>query len=171
MASQIPGPNRALAAKLRAEHPTWTLQQIADEIGVCRERVRQMLNKEGAPTRKIPKYKLPKSLHPSRILRIQVLLLHKYGGYNTVQIAKMTNTPQTNVSRILLSVGIRKRRMNIAPPVLTCAYCGNQFRRSVTGDVLRHYAERSGKIKNPDLHFCSVECVGHWLSEETNGKS
>ena len=46
------GENRAIVASLRNTHPEWTLQQIADEVGISRERVRQLLVKLGLPTKR-----------------------------------------------------------------------------------------------------------------------
>ena len=39
-----------LAIQLRIEHPEYKLKQIGDEIGVSRERVRQVLKKNGLDT-------------------------------------------------------------------------------------------------------------------------
>ena len=47
------GPNRILIAELRETHPDWTLTRIATEVGVTKERVRQLLVKQGLPTRGI----------------------------------------------------------------------------------------------------------------------
>ena len=46
------GENRLKVASLRNNHPEWTLQQIADEVGISRERVRQLLVKLGLPTKR-----------------------------------------------------------------------------------------------------------------------
>ena len=46
------GENRIKVASLRNNHPEWTLQQIADEVGISRERVRQLLIKLGLPTKR-----------------------------------------------------------------------------------------------------------------------
>ena len=48
--SQI-GPNRERVANLRKAHSDWTLARIATEIGITKERVRQILVKLGLPTR------------------------------------------------------------------------------------------------------------------------
>ena len=47
------GENRRRVALLRNSHPDWTLQQIANEVGLSRERVRQLLMKSGLPTRRL----------------------------------------------------------------------------------------------------------------------
>ena len=52
MSLQPVGENRRRVAYLRHSHPEWTLQQIANEIGISRERVRQLLVKLGLPTRR-----------------------------------------------------------------------------------------------------------------------
>lgn len=44
------------AIRLRVEHPEYTLQRIGDELGVTRERVRQLLKKHGQPTWSARKY-------------------------------------------------------------------------------------------------------------------
>ena len=45
------GPNRERIAKLRKVHPDWTLVRIATEVDLTKERVRQLLVKQGLPTR------------------------------------------------------------------------------------------------------------------------
>jgi len=45
------GLNRELVATLRRTHPDWTLLRIATEVGLTKERVRQLLVKLGLPTR------------------------------------------------------------------------------------------------------------------------
>ena len=45
------GPNRERVAELRETHPDWTLTRIATEVGVTKERVRQLLVRLGLPTR------------------------------------------------------------------------------------------------------------------------
>lgn len=42
--------SRRRVAELRAAHPEWTLADIAWEVGVTRERVRQLLVALGLPT-------------------------------------------------------------------------------------------------------------------------
>lgn len=42
--------NKDLAMQLRIDHPEYTLQQIGTELGVTRERVRQILKKNGLET-------------------------------------------------------------------------------------------------------------------------
>ena len=53
------GENRLKVASLRNNHPEWTLQQIADEVGISRERVRQLLVKLGLPTKSCLLYTSP----------------------------------------------------------------------------------------------------------------
>ena len=48
--SQV-GPNRERVANLRKAHSDWTLVRIGTEIGITKERVRQILVKLGLPTR------------------------------------------------------------------------------------------------------------------------
>jgi len=50
--SQV-GPNRERVPNLRKAHSDWTLARIATEIGITKERVRQILVKLGLPTRAI----------------------------------------------------------------------------------------------------------------------
>ena len=45
------GLNRGRVATLRKDHPDWTLQKIADGVGITKERVRQLLVLQGLPTR------------------------------------------------------------------------------------------------------------------------
>ena len=45
------GINRGKVATLRKDHPDWTLQKIADGVGITKERVRQLLVLQGLPTR------------------------------------------------------------------------------------------------------------------------
>jgi len=45
------GLNRKLVANLRRTHPDWTLLHIATEVGISKERVRQLLVKLGLPTK------------------------------------------------------------------------------------------------------------------------
>jgi len=45
------GPNRERVANLRKEHSDWSLTRIGAEIGITKERVRQLLVKLGLPTR------------------------------------------------------------------------------------------------------------------------
>jgi hypothetical protein len=49
--------NKQSVFTLREEHPDWTLDAIGKEVGVTRERVRQILKKKGMPTKstRIPK--------------------------------------------------------------------------------------------------------------------
>ena len=44
------GVNRDKVAHLRKTHPDWTLAKIAREVGVSKERVRQLLKMQGLPT-------------------------------------------------------------------------------------------------------------------------
>ena len=43
--------NKQRVFALREEHPDWTLDAIGQEVGVTRERVRQILKKRGMPTK------------------------------------------------------------------------------------------------------------------------
>ena len=43
--------NKQRVFALREEHPDWTLDAIGQEVGVTRERVRQILKKGGMPTK------------------------------------------------------------------------------------------------------------------------
>ena len=49
--------NKQSVFTLREDHPDWTLDAIGKEVGVTRERVRQILKKKGMPTKskRIPK--------------------------------------------------------------------------------------------------------------------
>ena len=47
------GPNRERVANLRKAHSDWTLVRIGMEIGITKERVRQILVKLGLPTRRV----------------------------------------------------------------------------------------------------------------------
>ena len=47
------GANRDKIARLRMTHPGWTLARIGEEVGVTKERVRQLLKKQGLPTKSI----------------------------------------------------------------------------------------------------------------------
>ena len=56
--SEIPGENYtkvapSLVVELRTAHPDWTLQSIASAAGVSRERIRQVLKREGLATRRL----------------------------------------------------------------------------------------------------------------------
>lgn len=42
--------NRKVVARLRKRHATWTQARIAQEVGITRERVRQILKEEGLST-------------------------------------------------------------------------------------------------------------------------
>ena len=53
-------PVRPQVVILRKEHPSWVLEQIAREVNVSRERVRQILETEGLPTRHPKKVRLCK---------------------------------------------------------------------------------------------------------------
>ena len=46
------GKNRLLVAALRNTHPEWSLRQIANEIGISKQRVHVILTKLGLPTSK-----------------------------------------------------------------------------------------------------------------------
>ena len=45
--------NRDRVALLRKSHPDWTLERIGTEVGITKERVRQLLNILGLPTRRV----------------------------------------------------------------------------------------------------------------------
>ena len=45
------GRNSGLVVSFRQKYPCWTLQKIASEVGVSRERVRQILSKHGMATK------------------------------------------------------------------------------------------------------------------------
>jgi len=45
--------NRNKVALLRKSHPDWTLKRIADDIGITKERVRQLLVILGLPTKHV----------------------------------------------------------------------------------------------------------------------
>jgi len=47
--------SRARVAAIRGEHPDWTLGEIGDEVGITRERVRQLLAAQGLPTSAAPR--------------------------------------------------------------------------------------------------------------------
>lgn len=47
------GVNRERVSELRIAHPDWTLQKIADGVGITKERVRQLLVLQGLPTRHV----------------------------------------------------------------------------------------------------------------------
>lgn len=151
---------------MRQLHPDWTLQQIADEAGVTRERVRQILARNGLPTRnnKIPQYMQPKPLSAQRERRIQVMLLTKQ-GFNTVQIAKMLGISQTSVSGFRTRKGIRVKETNPQPLDTECAQCGKPLHRTAQQMIQWRSARKHGRIK-ADVHFC---CGGHakqWYKQQ-----
>jgi hypothetical protein len=44
-----------MVAELREAHPDWTLAEIAAEVGITRQRVRQLLVAQGLPTTATPR--------------------------------------------------------------------------------------------------------------------
>ena len=49
--------NRTLAAAYRKKHPEFTLQQIANNLGITKERVRQILKRDDLVTKHVHRYK------------------------------------------------------------------------------------------------------------------
>ena len=45
--------NRKRVVTLRTTYPDWTLQKIGDNVGLTKERVRQLLVQEGLPTKRV----------------------------------------------------------------------------------------------------------------------
>ena len=49
------GYSRRRVAELRDMHPDWTLEEIGEDVGVTRERVRQLLSSESLRTTAYPR--------------------------------------------------------------------------------------------------------------------
>jgi len=126
---------REQIAQLRQDNPCLTLEQIGYKVGVSRERVRQLLNKEGLPTK-----------HHIR-QRYCVVCGETIPHYNT-----KGNTCSMKCFKKLHSV------------TLICTACGKEFARKVS-DILDYNArlKHRGTNKSRVGFFCNKKCFGRWL--------
>lgn len=119
---------------LRQQNPCLTLIEIGDQLGVTRERVRQILKKEGMSTR--------------------ALYVPKYGRFSCVVCDKVFVPERATSTRLYCSVQCQKEAAMIT---LSCDWCGNLFKRPI-------YKEKPTLARHPGKNvFCNKHCYGSWF--------
>lgn len=132
--------NTYTALSLRRLHPEMTLQQIADLVGLTRERIRQILKANGLPTRR-----LQPNLFPCRICGKSLDRFRRW--YQVSQ-------PPTRRSIQVCFSCIRAVRDTCVAYCFICLkrvsfYSSAQIRRKVL----------------KDRYFCSRKCLGEYLGK------
>ena len=122
--------------RLRKEHPDWTLERLGNEVGVTRERIRQILKQFDLPTRGYKRFyagfnECPKCLGPKRDYRIVCITCHR------------EKYPQTYL--------------------LTCVNkkCGREFERGGA----QHRASIKRYPNAGKMTFCSKRCQGEYIGK------
>ena len=106
--------NQRKILELRSNDPSMTLDEIGKEIGVTRERIRQIMNKMGVETKslRIPKQKtVGNEKHPSKQKMEErqqaVLDLRNEDPYISLEnISKQLNVPKMTIYRDLVELGL-----------------------------------------------------------------
>ena len=128
-------PNREKALALYTEHPTWVFARIAAELGISRERVRQLLSKEKGL------YSIGTAKNP---LHYQTygLLCPECGGL------KEKKSKKCQVCNATLVVD------------LVCTYCGKSFERRAALQAIQ-----DKRLPNHGENtFCGNSCQGKWAA-------
>ena len=132
--------NREKVIHLRNSYPERTMTSIAEEIGVSRQRVHQILLKEGLPTKRV------------RELPI---------GY-----CQICEKPFSEI-KYQYPKAHRECRLAANRVTVRCNYCGapkvitlGLYERAING-----YTNKQG-IKYKGDFYCSKQHQGHWLAEQ-----
>jgi DNA-binding phage protein len=120
---------------LRRQYPAMTLSQIGIQVGITRERVRQMLKRHGLPTK-------------STISRVFPIFVCRTCGFETTVRHTLT---RDGVCRECL----QRRRVT----TLSCAWDGKPFQRRT--DRIR--ARAKNPAYTSDRFFCSREHQGQYI--------
>ena len=125
----------------RIDHPEWTMVQIANQHGVTRERIRQILSKAGLPTRKAKETKY---------------CLHCGAPFQT--------TRRNQGKYCQPSCGWDRKRTAVRVQV-NCAECGEEFTRRQTAiNASLRLNKRVGAATRQ--MWCSRRCHGVWFGRE-----
>ncbi len=121
----------------RIHNPCATLEAIGKEADVCRERVRQILNKYNMPTKAI--------------------FIPKHGLWQCVNCGKSFAGKNESQNKLYCSRRCRGIHNRL---VLECPICSKQFLRRKTV-LMRQMKDRKYVTKSV---FCSRHCFGLWLA-------
>jgi len=131
--SYLKGTTRIQAIAMRKIFPCYSASRIAKDIGVSRERIRQILTEEDLPRNKID--------------------LPRFCLYCGSQIQRQTSKSGTWINKVFCNQECRKKYHNI--PVC-CSQCERIFMRKAS-KVLSY------ESRPVNLVFCSRYCHGVWL--------